>query len=83
MNGTFAGLPQDGTFSVDFGNTAYEFEISYDGKVLSPSDVTFDGGNDVVLGLIGTSPAPEPTPILLLGIGLVGVSIARRKLRSR
>jgi hypothetical protein len=77
--GTFAGLPEDGTFAVDFGGVAYLFEISYDGNAISPSQVTFDGGNDVVLRVIAASPIPEPGTLMLLGTALLGLGIMRRR----
>jgi hypothetical protein len=66
VDGTFKGLGEDGTFSVDFGGFAYLFEISYDGNVISPSQVTFDGGNDVVLKVIAASPVSEPSSLVTL-----------------
>jgi hypothetical protein len=62
---TFAGLANDSVFGVDFEDIDYNFQISYDGNILSPSLVTFDGGNDVVLRVIGESPIATPEPSTL------------------
>jgi len=82
--GTFLDLPQDSTFAADFGGYAYEFAISYDGNVLSPTEVTFTGGNDVVLTVVGESPVPEPSAlaVLLPAVTLLGGYSARTKRRQ-
>jgi hypothetical protein len=66
VTGIFAGLGEDATFTSDFGGEAYLFEVSYDGNIISPSLVTFDGGNDVVLQVINAVAVPAP----LIGRGL-------------
>jgi hypothetical protein len=76
--GTFAGLAEDATFTADFGNEAYLFAISYDGNVISPSQVTFDGGNDVVLKVVSASSVREPGTLMLLGASLLGLRLAQR-----
>jgi hypothetical protein len=77
VSGNFLGLPQDSTFAVDSRGTAYDFTISYDGNIVSPSLVTFNGGNDVVLQLVGKTPAPEPPSLALLLLPVAFVSWCR------
>jgi autotransporter-associated beta strand protein len=78
VTGTFAGLPEDATFVVDFAGNDYLLQISYDGNAISPSSVTFDGGNDVVLAVVGITPVQEPGTLMILGAGLIGLMIVRR-----
>jgi hypothetical protein len=86
IKGTFDGLLEDGMFTADFGGFAYLFEISYEGNVISPSQVTFDGGNDVVLQVIRASPVPEPSSLMALLSGVMTLAACgwlRRRQESR
>lgn len=85
--GTFEGLPPGGTVSAAFGGTLYNFEISYDGVVNSsmsglplPNDVlSFHGGNDVVLRVIGRQSIPEPSSTAMLLAGLAALLRVRAR----
>jgi hypothetical protein len=74
VTGMFAGLDEDATFTSNFDGEAYLFEISYDGNIISPALVTFNGGNDVVLEVIGASPVSEPPSLAMLVGGLFGLA---------
>jgi hypothetical protein len=86
VNGFFEGLSEDDTFSSSFGATVYIFQISYDGDIISPSFVTFDGGNDIVLRVIGATVAPEPPTFWLALCGWMMLAASqvwrRRPLRT-
>ena len=82
ITGTFAGLPDDGTLTADYGGEAYRLQISYEGDILSPSAVTFGGGNDIVLDVLSETRVPEPAPWALMIIGFGGIGSRLRRQRQ-
>jgi len=82
VTGTFASLAQGATFHAGFDGFDYLFQIGYDGNAISPSQVSFTGGNDVVLRVIAAAPVPEPAPMLSLLVGLGALFGALRTRRS-
>jgi hypothetical protein len=38
-------------------------------------------GNDAIDGRVALTKVPEPSPFILFGLGLVGLVVARRKLK--
>ncbi len=81
IDGTFDGLPDDGTLTADYGGEAYLLQISYYGDILSPSAVTFSGGNDIVLDVLSETKVPEPATwaLSIIGSGGIGSTLRRRR----
>ncbi|MEO8746097.1 MAG: PEP-CTERM sorting domain-containing protein [Rhodanobacter sp.] len=76
-----------GSWSVGDGFLSFSFDMA--GLDLDPSSLGFHWtmycGNDVIEGLASPTVVPEPAPagIFLLGIGLIGLSVARQRKAAR
>ena len=67
------GLNQVSTFS--FASDSGEMPASAGSVLFDPGTWVASGG--------GTSPVPEPGNVALIGLGLVGIGLVRRKLQQR
>jgi len=71
--GYFFDLLEGSQFTEAFGSSLFKFEITYMGGT----------GNDIVLNMLGiVKPVPEPSTYLLLGSGLLGLVVWRRRARK-
>jgi autotransporter-associated beta strand protein len=67
VSGVFSNLPNDSIFTVADPSGSAEMEITYSGGL----------GNDVVLTVV-----PEPSALVLVGLGLAGAYVFRRRIRT-
>ena len=63
------------TVDAIFGGFDYVFDVNYRGDPNSPLSM----GNDVILTNIAAIPIPEPSTLMLLALGVVGLMVVRRR----
>jgi hypothetical protein len=66
---TFLGGTVPGSFALNAGDVS----ISGGTVTINTNDVLFSGGDTDTIGLTTTSPVPEPTTAVLLGVPLMGL----------
>jgi PEP-CTERM motif len=81
LNGTFAGYALATAFGPVTTGSNFIGQFLPDATTVGPLDM-FTGSNVSFRSFFPTAPVPEPTSMLLLAMGLIGLGFSRQKLAS-